>query len=386
MATIVARKAPPCAPARSEALRVWLFRTFFTSLAGVTWTDWWHVLRENGFAVDPAYWPRAFVLTAGSALNSLYRRKEDRAYGSLLERVEIPPPLFILGHWRSGTTLLHNLLALDDRFAYPNLYEVFFPHTFLCTEDVRAGQVTSLVPSTRVMDNVPQGVEMPNEDEFATCAASLASPYMFWAFPRRQEQYEKYLTFRDVPEAEVARWKDEFLRFARKLTLRHHRPLLLKSPPHTGRIKLLLELFPDARFVSIHRDPYTVFQSTKHLNATLTRSLQFQHPGDANPDDAVIRRYRLMHEAFFAERTLIPEGHFHEMAFDELESDPLGAIRRTYEHLGLPGIDDVLPAVEDYVRAQSGYRKNAYSEVTPDQRRRIQREWRRSFEAWDYAM
>jgi hypothetical protein len=385
LATIAARKAVPHAPAPSEGLRVWLFKTFFTSLAGVTWADWWRVLRDNRFAVDPPYWPRALVLTAGSALNSLYRRKEDRAYGPLFERVEVPPPLFILGHWRSGTTLLHNLLALDEQFAYPNLYEVFFPHTFLCTEDVRAGQVTGLVPSTRVMDNVPQGVDMPNEDEFATCAASLFSPYMLWAFPRRQERYEKYLTFRDVPAADVARWKAELLRFLRKLTLRHQRPLLLKSPPHTARIKLLLELFPDARFVSIHRDPFAVFQSTKHLNATLTRSLQFQAAGDEDPDDAVIRRYRMMHDAYFEERGLIPEGHFYELGFEELESDPVAAIRRVYQRLGLPGLEQALPAVEDYVQAQSGYRKNSYRDVSPEQRARIQREWARSFDAWGYA-
>jgi hypothetical protein len=389
LATIVARNAaptaPPAASARWEAVRVWLFQTFFTSLAGVTWADWWRVLRENRFAVDPPYWPRALALTAGCGLNSLYRRKEDRAYGPLLERVTVPPPLFILGHWRSGTTLLHNLLALDARFAYPNLYEVFFPHTFLCTEDVRAGQVTGLVPSTRVMDNVPLGVEMPNEDEFATCAASLRSPYMLWAFPRNPARYEPYLTFRGVPDAEVQRWKAEFLRFVRKLTLRYSRPLLLKSPPHTGRVRLLLELFPDARFVSIHRNPYAVFQSTRHLNATLTHSLQFQRPGKDDPDEAVLRRYRLLHDAFFDERGLIPDGHFHELGFDELEREPLVAVRRLYERLGLPGFDEVRPALEDYVRGQSGYRKNRYDDVTPAQRARIGREWSRSFEQWGYA-
>jgi len=385
VATIVAKRETPSAPPWSESARVWLFKTFFTSLAGVTWGDWWRVLRENRFAVDPPYWPRAFVLTAGSALNSLYRRKEDAHYAAMLERVTVPPPLFILGHWRSGTTLLHNLLALDDQFAYPNLYEVFFPHTFLCTEDVRAGQVTGLVPSTRVMDNVPQGVDMPNEDEFATCAASQLSPYMLWAFPRRQGEYEKYLTFRGVPEAEVARWKAEFLRFVRKLTLRYSRPLLLKSPPHTGRIKLLLDLFPDARFVHIHRDPYTVFQSTKHLNATLTRSLQFQHPVQ-DEDEAVLRRYRVMHDAFFEERGLIPEGRFHEVAFDDLEADPVGSLRLVYDRLGLAGFDDLLPHLEDFVQAQSGYRKNVYAELDPEQRRRIQRAWRRSFDEWGYAM
>ncbi len=384
MATIVAKETAADTTPWFEPARVWLFKTFFTSLVGVTWNDWWRVLRENRFAIDPPYWPRAFVLTMGSALNSLYRRRENRSYGALAESVPIPPPLFILGHWRSGTTLLHNLLARDDQFTFPNLYEAFFPHTFLCTEDYRANQVTPLIPSTRVMDNVAQGLGMPNEDEFATCTASLFSPYMLWAFPRNSQRYERYLTFRGVPDAEVACWKAEFLRFARKLTLRRNRPLLLKSPPHTGRIKLLLELFPDARFVHIHRDPYTVFQSTKHLNETLTRSLQFQYARTAEVDDAVLRRYRIMHEAFFEERSLIPEGHFHELAFEDLEADPIGQVRLTYERLGLAGFDQVLPHLEDYVHEIAGYRKNDYPALSPELRERIRVAWARNFEEWGY--
>ena len=147
---------------------------------------------------------QAAILTAGSGLNSLYRRKEMKAFGARLAGVSVRPPLFILGHWRSGTTLLHNLLALDEQFAYPNLYEVFFPHTFLCTEEYRAEQIAGLIPSTRLIDNVAQGLRMPNEDEFASSALSLCSPYMLWSFPRNTAHYERYLTFRGVPEAELA--------------------------------------------------------------------------------------------------------------------------------------------------------------------------------------
>src|SRR5439155_18393080 len=142
-------------------------------LCGITFRDWCQVLRDNRFAVPPRYWYRMALLTAGSPLNSWYRRREDRLFGDRIDRAEVKPPLFVLGHWRSGTTLLHNLLALDDQFAYPNLYQVFFPHTFLCTEEVRTNLVRALIPQTRVFDNVAQGLQMPNEDEFATCTLSL---------------------------------------------------------------------------------------------------------------------------------------------------------------------------------------------------------------------
>lgn len=367
-----------------ESLRVWAFQSVFTSLCGITFSDWCRTLRENHFAVAPRYWHRAALLTVGSVLNSWYQRREDRLFGDRLDRVSVPPPLFILGHWRSGTTLLHNLLALDDRYAYPNLYEVFFPHTFLSTEDDRSRLVAPLIPKTRVFDNVAMGFGLPNEDEFATAASSLCSPYMMWAFPRGAEWYERFLTFRGVPEPQVAVWKAALLRFLKKLTVRYQRPLLLKSPPHTGRVRILLEMFPEARFVHVHRDPFTVFRSTRHLNEVLTRSLQFQTPGPADLDEIVIRRYRDMHDAYFDERGLIPAGHLHEIAFSDLECDPVGQLRETYDALGLGEFGEIRSRLEDHVAGLADYRKNTYPELPIPLKSRLRGEWRRSFEAWDY--
>jgi hypothetical protein len=365
-------------------MRVWLFQNLFTNLCGITFRDWWQALRENRFAIDFPSWPRAAVLTAGSLLNSVYQRREDRDYGPLLKDVDVKPPLFILGHWRSGTTLLHNLLALDDQFAYPNLYEVFFPHTFLGTEEMRTDLVRGLIPQRRILDNVAQGVAMPNEDEFATCCASLKSPYMAWAFPRHHEYYDRYLTFQGVPEPEVANWKEALLQFLKKLTWKFDRPLLLKSPPHTCRIRLLLDLFPDARFVHIRRDPFTVFLSTKHLYEVLTRSLQFQRPRARDLEPAIIRRYQIMHDAYFRERSLVPSSRFHEISFEQLETDPVGQIRSVYEALGLRGFDGVLPRLEEYVGTLSGYQKNRYPDLPLALRRQLVRAWRRNFEEWGY--
>lgn len=384
VATLVANETPKVVSQTSESVRVWLYKTLFTNLCGVTFGDWCQALRENRFAIAPSRWPRTALLTAGSVLNSYYKKREEREFGEALSQVNVRPPLFILGHWRSGTTLLHNLLALDDRFAYPNLYEVFFPHTFLCTEDSRSNLARLLIPQTRSFDNVAQGLQMPNEDEFATCAASLRSPYMAWAFPANQERYERFLTFRGASAADVARWKEELMMFLKKLTLRYDRPMLLKSPPHTCRIKLLLELFPEARFLHISRNPYTVFQSTKHLNRVLTQSLRFQGPGSDDPDEVVLRRYQHMYDAYFEERDLIPSDRLHELAFEDLEHDPVGQIRKAYDHLGLADFDTLLPRLEEYVGSLANYRKNEYSNLPLALRRRIQTAWAKCFEEWGY--
>ena len=91
-------------------------------LAGITAGDWWQLMRENRFAIAPAYWHRAAFITLNSLVNSWYWRKERRQYGDAIDAVQInQPPLFILGHWRSGTTLLHYLFAQDtSQFNFSN--------------------------------------------------------------------------------------------------------------------------------------------------------------------------------------------------------------------------------------------------------------------------
>ena len=127
---------------------------------------------KHGFAVDAPYLPRAALMTLTSALTSLIRAYENRKYGSEIANIEVKRPLFILGHWRSGTTHLHNLLAQDERFAYPNVWQVLNPHTFLSTE--RYSAIMKLAaPKTRLIDNVAFSPDVPLEDEFATCGTSV---------------------------------------------------------------------------------------------------------------------------------------------------------------------------------------------------------------------
>src|SRR5262249_10344440 len=151
-------------------------------------------------------------------------------------------------------THLHRLLAADSRFAFPTFSQVWHPHDFLLTDRLRSRAARLLLPATRTLDNVALHPDAPEEEEFALCRMTSLSPFLAQAFPDRAAHYGRYLTFRGVPAKEVERWKAAFVRLAQKLTWKYRRPLLFKSPPHTARIRLLLELFPGARFVHIHRN------------------------------------------------------------------------------------------------------------------------------------
>jgi len=133
-------------------------------------------------------------------------------------------------------------------------------------------------------------------------------PYMAWCFPGDGTGYDRYLTFRGVPDEEVARWEHALATFLKKLTVRFARPLVLKSLPHTARIRLLLALFPEARFVHIHRNPYVVFPSTRHLIRVVQPLYHFREGPAQDGDDRIISVYTEMYDAYFEERGLIPEG------------------------------------------------------------------------------
>jgi len=354
---------------------------------GITTGDWLKLLAANGFEIPPRYWGRTAFATLVSLVNTAWYYTAEVTLSRTVARQNVLPPLFILGHWRCGTSHLHNLLALDSRFAYPNFAQIMIPKTFLTAERVMAAASRLFLPRARMgVDDMAMNASVPWEEEFAMGIITQMSPYLAFAFPRRARYYERYLTFSEVPAAQVSLWKGAFITFLKKLTWKFGRPLILKSPPNTCRIKLILEMFPDARFVHIHRDPYVVYQSTRHLQIKCWENCALQSLDQSVIHDQVIRQYRIIMDSFFNERRLIPPERFCEVSYHDIEKEPVHAVRSIYEKLNLPAFTAVEPAVETYVKSLSDYRKNAYVDLPADVRNEISRTWKRSFDEWNYPI
>jgi hypothetical protein len=354
------------------------------ALPGVTAGHWAGLLWENGFRVHPRHWMRALTITRQSLTNSLWRRWEDWRHGQAIRATEVPPPLFVLGVWRSGTTHLHNLLTKDERFAFPSSYQVCFPHSLLTTERFEAPLMNWAMPRVRPQDNVALSLHEPQEDEFALVNMTGLSSYYSWIFPRRSAVYDRYLTFKEASADEMARWQSALHTFLRKLTLKYGRPLVLKSPGHTARIRLLLELFPRAKFVHIRRHPCAVFRSWQHLLRRAEWWWALQRHDFSDLDERILRQYRELYNAYFEQRSAIPAGHLCEVGYEDLERDPIGQLQRIYDELSLPDFSAAEPAVKAYVESLHGYQKNRFTPLEPALRKRIVHEWRRCFEEWEY--
>ena len=210
----------------------------YNLIFGMRTRDWWTLLRENRFAISPRYWPRALIITLISLLNEFFSWRETRRHGPAILKTRIAAdPVFILGHWRSGTTHLQRLLAQDDRFAFVNGYQTTNPHSYLTTEQSHSRLLGGLVPARRLEDNMTLSFAVPSEDEVALSILSPDSPYLIWSFPRNRERYNRSLTLEELDSGRVEAWKKVYFQYVQKLTYRYSRPLILKSPPNTCRVK-----------------------------------------------------------------------------------------------------------------------------------------------------
>ena len=340
-------------PRREWAPRIW---------EGCNLPAWLALLWRGRFTIHPKFWHIAIVGTFVSSFHSLVRLIQQVVYGKAIAATRIDEaPLFIIGHWRTGTTWLHELLILDERHAYPTTYECFDPNHFLLTEGFFKRWLTFLLPSRRPMDNMPAGWDRPQEDEFALCMLGQPSPYLTIAFPNQAPKCPEYLDLQELSPKALASWKKTFLRFLQSLTFKDPRRLILKSPPHSCRIGVLLEMFPRARFVHIVRDPYPVFPSTVHMWKSLYKSHGLQKTKHINLDEYVFENFLHLYARLEEGKKLIPAGQFHELHYEDLVRDPEEQLRQLYENLQLDEFDRLLPRLRDYLKNTAGYEKNRYT-------------------------
>ena len=334
---------------------------------------WSKLLWRNRLAVDLRHAHIAASISAMSLLHCVLGAMQTLQSGWWLRHRKVEqPPLFVLGHWRAGTTLLHELMVLDERHTSPSTYACMNPSHFLLSEEFARRWLNFLLPSHRPMDNMPTGWDRPQEDEFALANLGLPSPYLTIAFPNHPPQCQQYLTLEGLPPEDLDRWKRGLMRFLRNVGYRvPEKRIVLKSPPHTARVKTLLEMFPDARFVHIVRDPYTVFASTVNLWKTLYTKHGLQTPRYEGLEEYVLQTFERMYDKFERDRLLFRPSQFCEIRYEELVRDPEAGMRQIYEQLELGALDKYLPALQAYLAGTDGYQTNRYPQLTSEQHRQV---------------
>ncbi len=343
---------------------------------GADYFAWLKLLARNRFAVEPGYLYIAGIVSGVTFANTVLGWLQNGIYGSRIAKTKLPEdPIFVIGHWRTGTTLLHELLILDDRHTYPDTYDCFVPRHNLISESFFKNQLSFLMPHKRPMDNMVAGWDRPQEDEFALCLLGQPSTYTDVAFPNHPSNDPNALDLSGLSHAQKQAWKRTLLRFVQTITYKDPRRIVLKSPPHTARIPILLELFPNARFVHITRDPYVLYASTLNLWKTLAKRHGLQtlrHPELL--EDKVLREYRIIHERYEEAKAIIPAGRLVEVRYEEFIKDMLTGTEAIYDGLNLGNFAQMKPKLVEYLAKHNAYETNKYPLSDAD-RARVKTSW-----------
>jgi hypothetical protein len=372
--------APPPKPRQLHPYPIWSPRFWH----GMRFGDWMRLLAENRFRVDPSRWAMAGLISLITPFNTVMSRVQRWKYGRRIAETQLAaPPLFIIGHWRSGTTFLHELLVHDARFTYPTTYQCFAPYHFLLTEWFLARYCGFLLPKRRPMDNMLAGWYRPQEDEFALLTMGQRTPYRRMAFPNNPAVDLEYLNMEGVSGEQLRRWSESLQLFVRSLSYRDPRRVVLKSPPHTGRVAVLARIFPGAQFIHITRHPYALFASTRRLWQSLDAVQGCQRNRDEQLDEYVYAALDRMYDGFEAQRGTLAPGQIVDVRYEDLVADPLGMLEQVYEQLELGAFEPVRARFAAHLTTQKGYQTNRH-EIEPSLRREIRRRWARYFEHYGY--
>ncbi len=353
-------------------------------LIGATLGTWFKLLFQNRFNLSLKKIPQVFIITMFVVFLTPFGWIETLLCGQKLNEYKLESdPLFILGHYRNGTTFLQELLIRNPNHIYLTVFESIFPKHFMYFEKYIKGLFNLFLPDTRPQDDVKYSGDSPHEHEFAVANLCALSSMCATYFPQNNKFYGRFAFINGLSKKQ----KDKIIHCTKCIIKKLHlkkgnKLLILKNPVDTARIDSLLVLFPNARFVHIYRNPYEVFYSLKRVFKTTGKilSLQKENP---NLDDFILSSYRDIYTKFYMDKQLIPRNNLVEIKFEEFIDKPVFFLKLIYDKLNLIGFEDALPEITDYLIKEKDYQKHQY-EISKVEKQNIYSHWQEIIDKMGY--
>jgi hypothetical protein len=344
------------------------------------WRRLAHTIDSHGIRVP---WQTRLGYWLSGASHSLLFRIQNASHAEKIKTVVSPPPIFLLGFWRSGTTLLHELFCCDPRFGYPSTYACLNPSHFLLSEGSVRRQRKGQEQTRRQMDDMRYSWISPQEDEFALLALGAPSAYEALIAPLLMRDARALCDLCRQPQEVQERWSKALNYFIQLLTIQQGKTMVLKSPPHGFRLPLLASLFPQSRYVMIERNPYEVFASNLKLWRTLLDMYSLEAVAAEDIEKFVLDAY-VLHEKVLAEgaRQLNAQ-QLARVRYEDLVVDPIGQMARLYAELDLGDFDQVRPRLEQYAKSVADHKRNRFR-LSPAQKQRVDGAWRDAIQMKGY--
>ena len=324
---------------------------------------------------------------------------EEIVYTNKIKKIKLEKdPIFILGHWRSGTSFLHCLLAKDPQFIYSKESYAIAPHTIILLEKaLQSTLMEKLFPDLRNLrpqDNMFVDLESPEEEEFAIAKLTRQSLYnrrCIRSYKKAGEFFEKYVLFEGISQKDLdqlTRTYQFFIQkvcycFSRKTNI-NGKQIILKNPVNTARIPWILKMYPKAKFIHIYRNPLDVIPSCIHTrNIFLNRFSRQSYSKSKIKTGTVINKYKALMTAYFKDKSQVPKNQLIEVKYEECIKNPLKSIKKIYQTLELDHYDQAEEHFKAYLESIKSYKKNKL-ELSKDDEVHITNELEFFFDTWGY--
>jgi hypothetical protein len=285
------------------------------------------------------------------ALENRLRMTDWRRRHPEIDAERVERPVIVIGMGRTGTTILHDLLARDPNNRVPLTWEVDAPcppperatyasDARIAAADTRLARTDSLIPGFKTMH--PMGALLPQE-----CVSMLGTEMTSVAFQLqyRVPSYDRWLH----EEADLASAYRGHRRWLQLLQWRHPGRWVLKSPCHLWHLRALLAEYPDALLVQTHRDPLKVLSSLTSLATTLRKMAS-----DAIDPNEIAREWShwnaVAYELSVRARVegWIDPARVLDLHFTDFMKDPFETLERLYAFAGLPWTPEAEAAMRAY--------------------------------------
>lgn len=354
-------------------------------LAGIRLSTFIRLLLKNGFSLYPKYILRILILIPNALLSSVFYVAESiRHRKKIRETIIEKPPVIIIGHWRTGTTYLHQLINLDHLLTTPTTLQVSLPDHFITSSRYYAPIMKRLMPRTRPMDNVNMSPDEPMEDEFALVRMGSVSPLEEVLFPSKCRKFFSGIEVFVPGGRKLETWKKNLEWFVRKITYMTGKQVVLKNPFHTPRTGILTELFPGVKYIHIYRHPFKVVPSTIHMWNSVSGEYAFKRGWKSPEIEVICRIISEFQNSVLKLKTKAGKGSFAEIRYEDLEKNPAGEIKRVYGELGLKYTDEFDSEIRCFTQKSEGYRKNKFI-LSLEEKSRINNNLKDYFEYYGYS-
>jgi hypothetical protein len=332
-----------------------------TTLAGTSFLNFLAVCR--GHKIELKYLAKFLLSIVVSLIFEIFNAVERRIWQRRIARFKPEePPVFIIGPWRSGTTLLHNLLCQDPKAAYTTTFQAVFPNVVLTQASWVKPIANYLGPSKRPFDNVTMDMDYPQEEEFGLMNMQPSSIYKFFIFPSDFDRIisEEFNTGA-LPESRVKLWKTKYLEMIAKASFNTRGTRYIsKNPCNLGRLALLKEMFPQAKFIFIYRDPYKATESLYRFIGEIFHGVQLQATPPEYTRKSAVLLYEKTVRAYLDNKNLIDPENLLEIKMEDFLKDPHDSIRQIYKKFKFDKFGELAPVLDKYLASEGQSRNNVY--------------------------